>query len=200
MPFQAVPNGIQAKLLMTQNGVRMVNIWNIDNLVAVTPGALANVGNIIDAWLTSDYSILMSTSVKYDQIIVTDLSVPNGGQDIRVPTTPNGANGTAVIGGNTAMVASLRTAKTGRNFRGRTYMPGLQQGDLQDAQHATVVFAAAVNGHFVNLIALLAAGSAKLCVLSRYLNNAVRAVGLLTEVIAVITDTKLDSQSRRTAN
>lgn len=200
MPFQAVPQGIQVRLLMTQNQVRMENVWNVDYGAAVTPVGLFLVGGIFDAWLTSDYSLLISSSCTFDQIVCTDISVANGAQDIRIPTTTNGANGTAQAAGNAALVASLRTIHTGKNFRGRTYIPALANNFLTDAQHVSVGVAAVANTHFVNLLAALVAGGYKLCVLSRYLNNALRAIGLLTEVISIVTDTKIDSQQRRTAN
>lgn len=198
--FQAVPQGIQVKLLMNQNGVKMENVWNVDYGAPVTPVGLGLVGGIFDGWITSDYRPLMNTSVNFDQLICTDISVPNGAQDIRVPTSPTGTNAGVQSGGNVAFVASLRTLSTGRNFRGRTYVPGIPQTYLTDAQHVSAAYAGVVNGAFNNLLAALVAGGYKLCVLSRYLNTILRAVGLLTEVISVITDTKIDSQQRRTAN
>lgn len=200
MAFQAVPQGIQVRLLMTQNGVRMENVWNVDYGAAVTPVGLALVGGIFDGWITSDYRALMNSSVLFDQLICTDISVANGAQDIRVPTSPAGTNVGTQSAGNAAFVASLRTISTGRNFRGRTYVPGVPQTYLTDAQHASVGYATAVNGAFNNLLSLIVAGGYKLCVLSRFLNKFLRAVGLLTEVISIITDTKIDSQQRRTAN
>jgi len=200
VPFQAVPQGVQVRLQMTQNDVKMENVWNVDAGIPVTPTVLANCGAVFDSWLTSAYSLLSNASLKYDQIICTDISVANGAQDIRVPTTLNGATATTQAAGNAAFVASLRTVHTGRNFRGRTYVAGLNQSALVDAQHASSGFIAAANSVFSQLIANLVAGGFKLCVLSRFLNNAARAVGLLTEIISVITDSKIDSQQRRTAN
>lgn len=200
MAFQAVPQGIQVRLLMTQNGVRMENVWNVDAGAGVTPLLLFNVGTIFDTWLTSDLRNMMTTSVKFDQLICTDISVVNGAQDIRVPTSPQGTVAGVQSAGNAAFVASLRTLHTGKNFRGRTYVAGVPQTYLVDAQHVDAAYAGFVNVAFNNLLAVLVAGGFKLCVLSRYLAKILRAVGLLTEVITIITDTKIDSQQRRTAN
>lgn len=200
MPFQAVTHGIQVKLLMTQNGVRMENVWNVDYGAAVTPTGLFLVGNVFDTWVNTSYLLRIHNSIKFDQIICTDISVPNGAQDTRQPLATQGFAGGDAGAGNAAFVASLRTISTGRNFRGRTYMPGIPVTQFQDAQHTTVACAASVNTCFNDLLAALVAAGFKLCVLSRYLNNALRAVGLLTEVISIITDTKVDSQQRRTAN
>lgn len=200
MAFQPVPQGIQVKLLMTQNGVRMENVWNVDYGAGVTVLGLFLVGGIFDAWVTSDYAPRLSNSINFDQIICTDISVANGSQDIRVPTTLTGAIGGAQSAGNAAFVVSLRTLHTGKNFRGRTYVPGIPQAQLTDAQHLAPAYVASMNTGFQNLIAALIVGGYKLCVLSRYLNLVLRVTGLLTEIISVITDTKVDSQQRRTAN
>lgn len=200
MPFRPAVHGVQVKLLMTQNAVKMENVWNIDAGATVTPTILGLVNGVFDAWVTSDYAPNLSNSVKFDQLIATDISVANGAQDIIVPTTAQGGQPGAQAAGNAAFVASLRTASTGKNFRGRTYVPGLINSFVADAQHTSTLYAAAVNTAFTDLITLLNAAGYKLCVLSRFLNNVLRATAILTEVIAVITDTKIDSQQRRTAN
>jgi hypothetical protein len=200
MPFQAVPQGVQVRLLMSQNGVKMENVWNVDAGAAVTPTILTNITGAFDSWLTTNYSIVSNASLKYEQWVVTDISVANGAQVIFVPTTTNGASAATEAAGNAAFVASLRTAHTGRNFRGRTYVAGLNQASLTDAQHASAAFAAGVNNAFGVLLGNLLTLGYKLCVLSRFLNNALRAIGLLTEIVSIVTDTKIDSQQRRTAN
>jgi hypothetical protein len=185
---------------MHQNGVNMENVWNVDAGAAVTPTLLASIGAIFDGWVTTNFSQVSHTSLKYDEIVVTDISVANGAQDIRVPTTTQGAGVGVESAGNAAFVASLRTLHTGKNFRGRTYVAGVPQSQLTDAQHVFPTYAANVNGQLMGLITLLVSGGFKLVVLSRYLNKALRVVAVLTEVISVITDTKIDSQQRRTAN
>jgi hypothetical protein len=200
MPFIATPQGIEVKLIMEQNSIPVVNVWNVDYGAAVTPTALTNVRNVFDAWVTASYKTLLSPSIKFDQWIVTDVSVANGAQDISTPTATVGTAPAGESAANAAFVASLRTLHTGRNFRGRTYVPGIPQTYVSDAQHASTGYATSVNASFVSLIAALSVAGYKLCVLSRYLAGALRAVGLLTEIISVITDTKIDSQRRRTAN
>jgi hypothetical protein len=185
---------------MTQNQVRVENVWNVDAAAAVTTTILGLIAAVFDGWITTNYSLLISSSCTFDQLVCTDQSVANGAQVILIPTTTNGANGTAQAAGNASLVASLRTAKTGKNFRGRTYIPALANNFLTDAQHVSVGVAAVANAHFVGLLTLLTSAGYKLCVLSRFLNNALRAVGLLTEIISIVTDTKVDSQQRRTAN
>jgi hypothetical protein len=200
MPFISTPQGIEVKLLMTQNSVPLVNIFNVDAGHAVAPIDLVLAAGVIDAWITASYANLVHTSVTFDQIIATDISVPNGAQSISIPTTTAGLAGGAAASANASVVASLRTLHTGRNFRGRSYTVGMNAPVILDAQHTTVAHAAGVSTAYVNLLAAFVTAGQKLCVLSRYLNNVLRAVGLLTEIVTIITDTKIDSQRRRTAN
>ena len=200
MPLILTPQCVEAKLVMSQGGVPIINRWYVDVAASPTPAILALVAGVIDAWVTSDYASQISNTVAFEQIICTDFSVNNGAQDISTPTTATGAATGAAVAANAALVASLRTQQTGRNYRGRTYTPGMVAGHVSDAQHATTGHATAINTAFANLVAAMVTAGYKLCILSQYLNNALRAVGLLTEVVSIITNTKIDSQRRRTAN
>jgi hypothetical protein len=191
---------VEAKLVMNQNGVPVINRWYVDVGHAVTPTDLSGVFAVIDAWVTAHYSTIVHTSIKFDQIICTDVSVANGQQDIQVPTTLAGTVTGSAEAANAALVASLRTAHTGRGYRGRTYIPGLSTTYLTDAQHVSTTYVAFANVAFVDLVNAMVTAGYKLCVLSRWLNKVLRTVGLLTEIITIITDTKVDSQRRRTAN
>lgn len=200
MVFQPAPHGVEVVLKMTQNGIPAVNVWNVDTGAAVTLSDLNALATLFDGWITSDYAPLIVASVNFDSLVVTDISVANGQQVIITPTTTTGGAGGTEQAANAAYVASLRTAFTGKSFRGRTYMPGLGTTMLVDAHNVSGAHAAAVNVAFVNLINLLITAGDTLVVLSRYAAGVLRVTALLTEIISVITDTKIDSQRRRTAN
>lgn len=200
MVFIPAPQGVEVVLKMTQNSVPIVNVWNVDVGHAVTHADLTGVFAVFDAWITSDYCNMIHNSVTFDQLVLTDISVANGEQIQEVPTTTAGALTGTAAAANASLVASLRTAKTGRSYRGRTYIPGLITSMFTDAQHINAGITVQANDVFVDLINALTTGGYKLVVLSRYLNKALRVVAVLTEVISIITDTKVDSQRRRTAN
>jgi hypothetical protein len=200
MPFIPTANAVEVKLISQQNSVPIVNVWNVNVSHPVTLSDLNATLAIFDAWLTSDYKTIIQPSVTFQQWILTDISVANGQQIISTPTAPNGTASGVQSAANAAFVASLRTAHTGRGFRGRTYVPGVPQAFVVDAQHMSTGYATSVNVVFVNLLNALIAGGSTLSVLSRYLNKALRIAGLLTDVISIVTDTKIDSQRRRTAN
>jgi len=200
MAFQAVPQGVKVALEATQNTVPIVNVWHVDIGAAPTLADLNNVAAAFDAWVTSDLSPLQHPSILYQNIVVTDISVPAGLQVTIPVTTGAGSAGGGEAAANAAVVASFRTGFSGRTMRGRTYIGGLNIPSFTDAQHVTVGYAAAVNAAFGTLITNLNALGYKLSVLSRWLNLVLRVTGLLTEITTVITDTTVDSQRRRTAN
>ncbi len=200
MAFQAVPHGVEVVLKMTQNAIPAVNVWNVDVGAAPNDSILESVRDLFDEWITDSYSPQISNTVAFQELIVTDISVEGGHQVTMAPTTPNGAATGQSVPANVAVVASLRTARIGRSYRGRTYTTGLVVGHLTDAHSCTTSHADGVNAAFVSLIDALADAGYKLAVLSRYLNKALRVVGVLTEIIQVITNTTLDTQRRRSAN
>jgi hypothetical protein len=97
-------------------------------------------------------------------------------------------------------VISWRTGAIGRSFRGRTYIGGLDGAATITAQSVSTSFAGAIAAAASDLIDRLQTYGAALAVLSRYASKVLRVTGLLTEIISVLVDTKIDSQRRRTAN
>lgn len=200
MAFQPAPHVVEVTLNASQTGVPVVNRFNVDVGHAVTHSDLTGVFAVFDAWITSDLAPSQVNQLSYDTIVVKDMSVANGEELTFVPTTTNGSITTAPLPNSTAMVASLRTSLTGKNFRGRSYLGGLPQLALQDATHVKVAYAESYLTLYENLIAALVTAGYKLAIVSRYLNKAARVVALVTEVVSVIVNTKMDNQRRRTAN
>jgi len=200
MGFQAAPQIVEVTLNALQNGVPVVNRWNIDVGHSVTHTDLTGVFAVIDAWVTSSLKYSQVSALSYETIVVKDMSVENGEELVYVPTTLAGAIGTAPMPNSTAAVASLRTALTGKNYRGRTYLGGLAQAALEDSTHLKVSSALTITTLFTDLIDGLTTAGYKLVVLSRWLNLALRATAVATEIISVVVDTKFDNQRRRTAN
>jgi len=200
MAFQAVPNGVKVEINAIQNGVPIVNVHHIKTPSTVSSADLDDILAAYDAWWTTQKGAFHPSYV-LQNFTATDISVANGIQTI-FPYA-GGSAGTATgspAAANAAVVASLRTNQTGRSFRGRHYFGGLVVPYFVDAQTINTTTAAGFAGSITGLIDLLNDVNMTLCVLSRYANKVLRTVGLLTEIISVIVDTKVDSQRRRTAN
>ena len=71
---------------------------------------------------------------------------------------------------------------------------------MSDAQNITSGAATAFNGVMQDFIDQLLTIGKVLVVVSRFADKVARTVALTTDIIGLITDTKIDSQRRRTAN
>jgi len=201
MPFVATPQGIEVKLDGVQNGIPVVNVFHVKAPGTVSSADLDDAIAVFLGWWNTDLKQYMHTTYTLNAIIATDISVINGTQTILPLTTSNtGTAGSSAAAANAAVVMSWRTSSTGRSFRGRTYIGALSQAMLVDAQNISTSQAAGVATAGANLIDLLTAANLTLCVLSKFALGVARVAGLLTEILSVIVDTKVDSQRRRTAN
>jgi len=201
MAYQTVPQCAEVVLHGSQNGIPVVNVFHVDLQATVTAELLAQVRDTVVAWARYSWLPLLNSTYTLNEVVVTDLST-EGGLQARQPLTTNntGAVASAAIGANSALVVSWRTHRIGRSYRGRTYVGALSTTVIVDAHNATVTFAAGVADAMNTLIAVLIAAGFKLVVVSRWLNKVLRVVGLMTDIVSVVVDTKIDSQRRRTAN
>jgi len=201
MPFIATPNGVRVTFEATQNGVPVVNGYHVDAGTSPTVEILQDITDIFHQWWVDDVRGGLHESYVLEAIVATDISEEDGIQTVTTYITDN----TGVVTGdpmaaNAALVMSWRTAQTGRSFRGRTYVGGLPQAPLTDAQHVDISYAGGFVTAGVNLIEVLETAGYVLSVLSTIANGVQRVAGLLTQILSVVVDTKIDSQRRRTAN
>jgi len=195
-----VPNGIKIEFVASQNDIPVIN-----RCYVVTEGGVTQ-ENLEDALATAfdfftAYKASLHPSYVLHEIICTDVHVANGTQEIGTYASSNQGTATgAAAAGNAAVVTSLRTNFTGRSFRGRWYWGGLANVSLTNAQTLTTADATAFSGYFADFITALQGVGLTLTVVSRFAAGVARVTALATEIIAVITDTKIDSQRRRTAN
>jgi hypothetical protein len=200
MPADGVPNGIKIEWNMQQNGIPVVNRVYVTQTTAPTQADLISTIGIAKGFY-DDFKTRQHSSCVLQDITCTDVSVANGAQEIQPYSTGNvGTSSGQALPANTALCASLRTAQTGRSFRGRFYLGGIATDYLLDAQHLTTTIASDLGGWMVDFIVALQTAGKTLVVVSRYANKVLRVVALATEIISVLVDNKIDSQRRRTAN
>lgn len=201
MAFQTVPDGVEVVFNGLQNGVPIVNVYNVQDTEIHDEARLEEIADTFKAWWDTFIAPAQSTSYVLQSIKATNLTSSAGPQIIRSYTTAN--QGTATGGeaaGNAAAVISWKTANIGRSFRGRTYIGALPESEIDSAQTITSAAQTQLLNAGVGLIDALDGIGAKLAVLSRFAAGVLRVAGLLTEIIAVVVDNKVDSQRRRTAN
>lgn len=200
MTIGLVPNGIKVEMNYVQNGIPVVNRFFV---TLEDPPETGDLENAIDAThnFYNDIKIYQHPTLMLANITVTDVDVANGAQIIQPYTTDNvGTGAGAAAAANAAMCVSLRTGVIGRSYRGRFYLGGIAALNMFDAQTWYDTTVADVADIFSTFIESLNTLGLKLVVVSNYLNNALRAIAVATEIISIIVDNKVDSQRRRTAN
>lgn len=200
MAFQSIPNCVEVTLTANQNDVPVVNRWYVNVGHDVTHDDLTAVFAAVDAWVTSSLAPQQVDNMFYDEIACKDVDHENGELVTFTPTTTHGGVTDPPIPNSTAIVASLRTNLSGRNFRGRTYFGGMHQNQLVDSTHTSTGVAAGIATLITDLMDALEVISAVLVVVSKVVAGVLRVVAVVTEVTSVIVDTKLDVQRRRSAN
>jgi len=201
MPFQTVPDGVEIVLNGVQNGVPIVNVFNVRDEAAPEPERLLEIADATKDWWDTYLKPLLHTSYTLQSIKVTALTSSTGPQVEANYTTGNvGTQGGDPSAANGAAVISWRTASIGRSFRGRSYIGAMGSDQLTTAQTIDPSVLTAYASAGTSLIDAMQAIGAVLCVLSRYALGVQRIAGLLTEIIGIVVDNKVDSQRRRTAN
>lgn len=201
MAFQPVPDGVEVVINGVQNTVPIVNVIHVQDTEVHDEARLGEICDAVKAWWSTYLAPLLHTSYTLQSIVATNMTSSAGPQVTRSYTTGNvGLQTGDPSAGNGAVVISWRTANIGRSFRGRTYVGAMGSDQLTTAQTVDPTVLTAYLSAGTHLVDALTAIGAKLAVLSRYAAKALRVAGLLTEIISVIVDNKVDSQRRRTAN
>lgn len=201
MAFIATPNCVEVVDKGIQNGVPVVNVTHWKVTGAINTALLTAVATTYKGWVDGYKLPMLDSSFVQQSITAKDVSVANG-EEVALTYTSggNGTAGNAPMAANAAICISLRTIKTGRSFRGRFYLGGLEQTYLLTAQNITTASASSISAAFAALISLMTTAGYILGVLSKFAAKVARVTGLLTDVIGIVVDTKVDSQRRRTAN
>lgn len=200
MTFIPVPNGIKVELNGQQNGIPVVNRFYVDNGGPVSETALNDV-ILLTKTFFGDIRGGFHTSYALQDITATDVSVANGIQVISPMVTANTGTASGAAGAaNAAAVASFRTGRTGRSYRGRMYFGALPQSAFTSAQTLDTSFVAGFSDALASFITVLETAGKALVVASFVADKVARAIAVITDVTAVIIDSKVDSQRRRTAN
>lgn len=197
MPFIPVPDTVYVSIGMELAdkvasfgfGVRKDTPWSLSHMATLAAS--------VETWCNSAPVIRFATTFALINVRVTDLS-SSSGPVVEVPIVPvtRGTGGGDQMPNNVAVVCTLRTLNRGRSYRGRVYLAGFVEGAIQDNAIVTVA-AGDLNTWMDSLIPAIAPSDASLAVISRYENNAPRAVGIATDVVGIDVNTRVDTQRRR---
>lgn len=193
--FIPVPNAASIETRFSLDGQRVEMVWYGDYTAS-------NFANLVDAWtgsLDSWWTAIrgqFSTQLSLLEYYFTDLASQDGPvASISAGTAGNDVGGP--VPNNVAFCVSLITAKRGKSARGRKYFPGIA-AHLVSASRIDATAANVIVSGTQALIETVNAAGYPMVVVSRYHNNAPRAVGIMTQVLtARQSDLTVDSQRRR---
>lgn len=199
MAFIPLPNGMSLCFDFTTAGQNWQFCFNIRKSAgAPTDTDLNNLADAGADWWDNHFKAQMTDETTLRQVRATDMTLQGGPQAI-VTANSAGTSTGGLIGLNSPLVVSQRTAKRGRSYRGRAYISGIQAASLVDAVTVGAATVTAWGTAFGALMTELDALGFDMVVASRSHNGTPTNPAELNEVIAFVIDQKLDSQRRRLA-
>jgi hypothetical protein len=200
MAFVPVPNVCQTNVRARLDSQRIENVfyWLVPG--GLTESTVANLTNdVLESWSTHMLPQLQTNYV-LAEVYGVDLSSADGAAYTAVPvSTSPGTLGGAPLPNNVSICMSHRTAKRGRSYRGRTYLPGGSQSTASGANHFSDSYATSLLAAFAVFRSDVEADiGCQLGVVSRVANKVPRTTGHFEFINSTLfTDTVLDSQRRR---
>lgn len=204
-----IDNAVQVKWLWTLGNISAVNVTHASiaggfTFSSATAQALfaAIAGNMGTSGLVGTWG----TGVSFDKVTIRDMRTPNNAEieSTGAPLTATGSGD--LLPPQVAAVLTLRTAKAGKSFRGRIFLPGFAE-DANDGQGRIIIdvinvltlFAAALPSNYSGSGAQLAVASRQVVDRSAGGGCAVIKPSNITPVTqVVIRDNRWDTQRRRT--
>ena len=193
MPTPTVANANVVEVRGQLFGQLVENVWFVGSTGALDESAMLDVMSIFQ---TSYSSIMAPLSEDYsiNEIYMRYLGNPAGPEaTLAITPAQTGGIATAAAPGNVAFCVSLRTALTGRRFRGRKYFSGLPNNEVV-ANALDVAVADALVSAVQAMIVTLSGNGTPLAVVS------FTGLTVTNVTTALYTDLFVDSQRRRLTN
>jgi len=193
-----VPNTIQVEVIYLLFGQRVENVFHVEVPGGIDAAVIADTANEMGGWVEAQLMPLLSGSLVFLGVEAKNLDIEDGGVAIYTPTgTVVGGIASPALPGNVSYCISLRTASSGRSFRGRKYIAGIPLS-MRTENTIDSTWSADLVAAFNDLIAVFEALGKFLVVVSRVADGVERLVGVATHVSAAqVTDMFIDSQRRR---
>lgn len=136
-----------------------------------------------------EYLQVQAYGMESETAPVATVPFPAGSQGLKT-LTPS-------LPGNVALVVKFTTANRGRSGRGRIYLSGLTEGDV-DNNSISVTLANSLANALATIIGNVeVANGVDHCVVSQYTGGLARASGLIQEVTGMVVNLRVDTQRRR---
>jgi hypothetical protein len=200
MAFQSAPNMVSIAIHGTNNGKQIANVLHAKFGSYPVQSDVDFVTNQVATAVIGAYEPLMSDNLLLTDIVGTGLTFVNDFQTVvSASASPGTASGNP-LPANNSLVATLRSALTGRSARGRIYTFPTGSGNVSSSggDLYTTGYASAVQTFWNSIMTAIDVGGWKMVICSRRTAGALRAtaVGFDITTIEVRNDTA-DSQRRR---
>lgn len=195
-----VPNTMKVEIFYTLDGQRLENTLHFLNTGTFSGGEIEGLGSTLLTWVTTDLMPNLSDQLSFRFLQLTDLRTLDGGVVPVVPEAPvPGGTGGNPVPNNCALCVAFSTGGRGRASRGRNYVPGIVETEV-DKSIVSEARANAILSSYLNLVDLMPLESQPWVwvLVSRQLGGVQRNPPVTTQIVsAYLSDTVIDSQRRR---
>jgi hypothetical protein len=198
MPFQSVPNTVQANIRYTLNGVQAENVLHFKKGGAYVQADLDALAAAIDDWVHDSWIAHFNGSTVYRETVVTGLTLENDLQATNSTNVGDTGAGGAGQANNVTKAIMLKSGFTGRSARGRLFIIGMPSAAMATTTTMNQGFIDDLIDALLALKAIVEALGWLWVIVSRYHNGAPRATGTTFNVTTITTsDTTTDSMRSR---
>lgn len=201
MPFQPVPGAAEFNFNQRLHGNQVQN-----NISVWAPGLvwtsedLTSAASALYDWFGTTVMGNLSNELTLVEVVGKYLGIENGPIGSHVPTTPAvGGGGDQSSPANVTACLSFRTGLSGRSFRGRNYLAGIEEQDTSGSRFTGALLTGLLEAY--NDLPGILTGFFNPCqhvVISRYSGGNLRPEGVTTPVLTYLfVDDAVDSQRRR---
>lgn len=205
-----IPNVVEVRLGWECAGQQFSNIFHGQSptgTAATDANAQALFSSISAGFSSSGWSGFVHPTVSLVRVGIKSLHVANQVEHFSTGAAVPGAAAGAGAPLNAALVVTLRTAQSGRAFRGRSYLGGLADNALANmfqtagaANTAAAAFVTAIMNGMSAISAPMAIAQRALQAGTDHAGNPLpaRAANAVAVTLAEVHNTRVDSQRRRT--
>jgi len=164
----------------------------------INSGDLETLADTVADWLADELAPLQQAGMTWSQVQATDLNTQFSPVAVSASSLPvSGGVSGAALTNQVAMVMSFKTAKRGRSFRGRNYIPSIPPGDIVSTTAWTSAALTAFKSAYLNMANQIGLQGWTHVILSRQENGVRRTTGVNEPVTDYIPRAAIGTQRRR---
>lgn len=134
MPFVPVPNTALVEVIYEWDGQIVENTLYYEKTTTPVLADLAALTDEIRAYIIDQLLPALTSAIQLIRVVGTLLDVADGLQVFSTTDLPVAGGGGSGQPNNVTVAMSFKTARRGRSFRGRNYIPGLAQSYITNSE------------------------------------------------------------------